>query len=69
MPAGDVESVELSGECLASADCVVIATDHSCYNIGEVARLLSGFIQYLLSKDKHPKNPTNSSNSTNSISD
>jgi UDP-N-acetyl-D-glucosamine dehydrogenase len=34
--AGDMKSVELSGECLASMDCVVIATDHSCYDMGEV---------------------------------
>jgi hypothetical protein len=25
----------------------------------EVARLISGFIKYLLSKEKHPKNPIN----------
>jgi UDP-N-acetyl-D-glucosamine dehydrogenase len=37
MPAGDMESVELSGECLASMDCVVIAADHSCYDMGEVS--------------------------------
>jgi len=36
VPAGDMESVELSGECLASMDCVVIVADHSCYNMGEV---------------------------------
>jgi len=36
VPAGRMESVELSGECLASMDCVVIATDHSCYDMGEV---------------------------------
>jgi UDP-N-acetyl-D-glucosamine dehydrogenase len=36
VPAGDMESVELSEECLALMDCVVIATDHSCYNMGEV---------------------------------
>jgi UDP-N-acetyl-D-glucosamine dehydrogenase len=34
--AGDMKSVELGRECLASMDCVVIATDHSCYRIGEV---------------------------------
>jgi len=34
--ADDMESVELSGKCLASMDCIVIATDHSCYDIGEV---------------------------------
>lgn len=32
----------------------------------EVARLLSGFIKYLLDREKHPRNPTNSSNSMNS---
>lgn len=37
VPAGDMESVELSGECLASMDCVVIAADHSCYDMSEVA--------------------------------
>jgi four helix bundle protein len=31
----------------------------------EVARLISGFIQYLLSKDKHPRNSTNPTNPTN----
>ena len=31
----------------------------------EVARLISGFIKYLLSKEKHPRNPTNSKNSSN----
>jgi UDP-N-acetyl-D-glucosamine dehydrogenase len=36
VPAGDMESVELSKECLASVDCVVIATDHSCYNVREL---------------------------------
>ena len=36
VPAGGMKSVELSGECLASVDCVVIAADHSCYDIGEV---------------------------------
>jgi UDP-N-acetyl-D-glucosamine dehydrogenase len=37
MPAGDMKSVKLSGERLASTDCVVIVTDHNCYNMGEVA--------------------------------
>jgi four helix bundle protein len=32
----------------------------------EVARLISGFIKYLLSKEKHPRNPKNSTNSINS---
>jgi len=36
VPAGDMESVELSKEYLASMDCVIIVTDHSCYNIDEV---------------------------------
>jgi len=36
VPAGDMESVELSGECLAAMGCVVIVADHSCYDIGEV---------------------------------
>jgi UDP-N-acetyl-D-glucosamine dehydrogenase len=36
VPAGDMESMELSQKCLASMDCVVIATDHSCYNIAEI---------------------------------
>jgi UDP-N-acetyl-D-glucosamine dehydrogenase len=34
--AGDMESVELSGECLASMDCVIIVADHSCYDMDEV---------------------------------
>jgi UDP-N-acetyl-D-glucosamine dehydrogenase len=29
-------SIELTEESLSSADCVVIATYHSCYNINEV---------------------------------
>ena len=37
VPAGDMESVKLSGKYLALMDCVVIATDHSCYDMGEVA--------------------------------
>jgi len=36
VPAGDMESVELSGECLASMDCVVIATDHGSYDFGQI---------------------------------
>lgn len=36
VPAGDMESVELSRECLTSVDCVVIAADHSCYDMSEV---------------------------------
>jgi UDP-N-acetyl-D-glucosamine dehydrogenase len=39
----NLRSVELTDEQLASADCVVIATDHSCYdsrNIAQKARLV-----------------------------
>jgi UDP-N-acetyl-D-glucosamine dehydrogenase len=36
VPVGGMESVDLSKECLASMDCVVITTDHSCYDMGEV---------------------------------
>jgi len=36
--AGDsLESVELSDGRLSAADCVVLATDHSCYDLGRVA--------------------------------
>lgn len=34
-----LSSVELTQECLSSADCVVTATAHSCYNLEEVAAL------------------------------
>jgi UDP-N-acetyl-D-glucosamine dehydrogenase len=30
-------SVELTKECLASADCIVIATSHDCYDLEEIA--------------------------------
>lgn len=33
---GSLTSIALTKENLSSADCVVIATDHSCYNINEV---------------------------------
>jgi UDP-N-acetyl-D-glucosamine dehydrogenase len=33
---GEMKSVALSDEGLADADCVVIATDHSCYKMDEV---------------------------------
>jgi four helix bundle protein len=33
----------------------------------EVARLISGFMKYLLNKDKQSKDPTNPTNSTNSM--
>ena len=36
VPAGDMKSVELSKECLALMDCVVIATDHSSYDFGQI---------------------------------
>ncbi len=36
LPAGDLESVELTPERLAAMDCIVIATDHSSYDMGEV---------------------------------
>jgi UDP-N-acetyl-D-glucosamine dehydrogenase len=34
--AGDMKSVELNEECLGSMDCVVIATDHSCYDVEQI---------------------------------
>jgi UDP-N-acetyl-D-glucosamine dehydrogenase len=37
LPQGNLSSVELTEERLSSADCVVIATDHSCYNLEQVA--------------------------------
>ncbi len=36
VPDGVLTSVELTRESLASADCVVIATNHSCYDIEEI---------------------------------
>lgn len=36
VPAGDMESVELDHERLAASDCVVIAADHSCYDMGDI---------------------------------
>jgi len=36
VPAGEMKSVELTGKYLASVDCVVIATDHSDYDMGEI---------------------------------
>jgi UDP-N-acetyl-D-glucosamine dehydrogenase len=36
VPTGEMKSVKLTAERLASMDCVVIATDHSCYDIAEV---------------------------------
>ena len=32
----NLASAQLTGENLSAADCVVIATDHSCYNMDEV---------------------------------
>jgi UDP-N-acetyl-D-glucosamine dehydrogenase len=36
LPWGEMKSVALAAESLDSADCVVIATDHSCYEMDEV---------------------------------
>jgi len=36
---GTMASAELTEESLSSADCVVIATDHSCYNMQEIVAL------------------------------
>jgi UDP-N-acetyl-D-glucosamine dehydrogenase len=36
LAAGDLKSVELSRQRLTSMDCVVIAADHTCYDIAEV---------------------------------
>jgi UDP-N-acetyl-D-glucosamine dehydrogenase len=33
-----LNSVELTEECLASVDCVLIATDHSCYDWEQIVR-------------------------------
>ncbi|TRZ94574.1 MAG: nucleotide sugar dehydrogenase [Dehalococcoidia bacterium] len=33
---GSLTSIELTKESLSAADCVVIAADHSCYNVNEV---------------------------------
>jgi UDP-N-acetyl-D-glucosamine dehydrogenase len=44
VPTGEMESVRPSEECPASMDCVVTATDHSCYDMDEVidcAKLVS----------------------------
>ncbi len=36
LPARDMESVELTPATLASIDCIVIATDHSCYDMDKI---------------------------------
>jgi UDP-N-acetyl-D-glucosamine dehydrogenase len=36
VPTGEMESVGLSGRYLASMDCVVIAVDHSSYNVEQI---------------------------------
>ena len=36
LPAGDIESTELTPSMLASMDCIVIATGHSSYDVGEI---------------------------------
>jgi len=38
LPNGTLTSVELTEGCLSSADCVVIATAHSSYDVGQIAR-------------------------------
>jgi UDP-N-acetyl-D-glucosamine dehydrogenase len=35
--AGSLESVKLNSENLSAADCIVIATDHSCFDLEQVA--------------------------------
>lgn len=37
LPDGSLSSVDLAEKNLSSADCVVIATDHSCYNLEQIA--------------------------------
>ena len=37
LSANTLTSVDLSEECVASADCVVIGADHSCYNWEQIA--------------------------------
>lgn len=36
LPRETITSVEVNDEILSSSDCVVIATDHSCYNIDDI---------------------------------
>jgi len=36
LPQGNLNSVELTAERLSSADCVVIATDHTSYNLDDI---------------------------------
>ncbi len=37
LPGGTLTSIELTGENLSSMDCVVIATNHSSYNLKQIA--------------------------------
>ncbi len=36
LPLDTLASVDLTKECLSSMDCIIIATDHSCYNLEEI---------------------------------
>ncbi|GAI15227.1 unnamed protein product, partial [marine sediment metagenome] len=36
LPQATLTSVEINEECLSSMDCVVIATNHSCYTLEEI---------------------------------
>ncbi|MFC2020392.1 nucleotide sugar dehydrogenase [Chloroflexota bacterium] len=36
LPQDTLTSVDLTEECLSSTDCVVIATDHSCYSLEQI---------------------------------
>ena len=36
LPQGEIASIELNESSLSSADCVIIATDHSCYDLNKV---------------------------------
>jgi len=38
LPAGDMRSVVLGDDSLASMDCVVIATDHGCHDYADIVR-------------------------------
>ena len=37
LPHDNLNSVDLTEECLSSMDCVVIATNHSCYDLEQIA--------------------------------
>ena len=36
LPQDTLASVDLTEECLSAMDCIVIATDHSCYNLEQI---------------------------------